>query len=179
MYVCAGESEQFAFAEPIGIGLVDAAARLDHLCRTRSPESLHFVGTAGSYGDHALMQIVEVGAATQIETGFWRGDCYTPIENRIVSSGNVSRETIVNSSNCITTDPQAAAAFRAEGIGLENMEFFAVLRVAQMHGIPAQGTLIVTNYCDARAHEDFLAHRTEAMRRLEDYLQDKGALHTS
>jgi nucleoside phosphorylase len=175
MFVCAGESEQFDFAEAIGIGMVDVAINLTRLCLAEKPESLTFVGTAGSYGDHGILEIVEATTATNIEIGFFEDRSYTPIESRVESMGNVSRETIVNSSNYITTDEEASRQFVSHGMGLENMEFYAVLKVAEALGIPAEGIFIVTNYCRPDAHEMFLAHHGEAKKRLTDYTKDRHA----
>lgn len=78
-------------------------------------------------------------------------------------------QAIVNSSNYITTDTNAAAAMKKAGILLENMEFFSVLSVAKHFGIPALGIFCVTNYCDQNAHEAFLKNAKTAHERLESY----------
>ena len=172
MFVCAGESEQFDFAEPIGIGMLDATINLMRLGLTRKPDSLIFVGTAGSYGDHEIFEIIESTTACNIEIGFFEDRSYTPMENRVENIGDVSRETVVNSSNYITVDEEASAQYFANGIGLENMEFYAVLKVAQALGISARGIFIVTNHCRADAHETFLANHREAKRRLTHYTRE-------
>lgn len=77
----------------------------------------------------------------------------------------------MNSSNYITTDNTLGQHYLAQGIGLENMEFYAVLKVAQKFRIPAGGTFIITNFCDKNAHQDFITHHTEAMRRLTAYIE--------
>jgi len=171
MFICAGEIEQFDFAVPIGIGMVDASMNLTRICIEKAPESLVFVGTAGSYGHHHIYDIVEATTAVNIEVGFFEGKSYTPIPNRIESILDVSRETLVNSSNYITTDLTAAQAFMDRGIGLENMEFYAVLKVARLFNIPASGIFTVTNYCHEKAHEEFLSHRREAMEHLSRYVK--------
>jgi len=90
----------------------------------------------------------------------------------VVSSvEDVSRETLVNSSNYITTDKTLGKYYMAQNIHLENMEYFAVLKVAQSFGISAGGVFIVTNYCDENAHEDFLKNQKEAMARLTEYIK--------
>ena len=177
MFVCAGESEQFDFAEPIGIGMVDAAIRLTRLCLERRPDEVIFVGTAGSYGRQRIFDIVESTVSTNIETGLFEGKAYTPIDNRVESGSGVSRETnvIVNSSNYITTDPVLAKRYLEEGIDLENMEFYGVLKTAATLGIPARGIFVVTNYCDANAHRDFLTNQAEAMTLLTEHIRDTHA----
>ncbi len=201
MFVCAGESEQFDFARPIGIGMVEAGINLARLCERERPDSLVFVGTAGSYGNKEIFDIIESAISTNIENGFFDGKSYTPIENvvetvayggaksttpkvpslraisshRLLDGSHVSRETIVNSSNYITIDPVSAEQFLANGIELENMEFYAVLKAAEHFGIPAHGIFVVTNYCNAFAHDDFVSNQAEAMKRLTKYIEEKYA----
>ena len=186
MIVCAGNNETFPFATPIGMGLVESAVNLTRLALMQPPEFLLFVGSAGSYGRYDIFDIVESKAASQVELSYLMKKSYTPLEsNVIVSDENVSRETpiwklandarpvIVNSSNYITTDFELAKRFNRLGIGLENMEFFAVMQVAQNFGIPCGGIFVVTNLCNERAHEDFVKHHEEAMQRLTQYLNKR------
>jgi nucleoside phosphorylase len=170
VFVCAGEIEQFGFAVPIGIGMVDTAIGLTKLCEDRRPEFIMFVGSAGSYGKHKIFDIVHSKSASQIENSFFVNNTYTPIENLISTADDVSCETIVNSSNYITTDSSLSSSYLEKGIGIENMEFFSVMRVAQKLGIPVAGIFIVTNYCNSQAHSDFLSNHKEAMMRLEMYI---------
>jgi len=176
MFLCAGNSEQFEFALPIGVGMVEAAINLTRLATMEAPEFLLFVGTAGSYGNHGIFDIVESKTAANVEQGFLLGSAYTPINNVVSAAEDVSRETIVNSSNYITTDSEIAKRFLSRRLELENMEFFSVLAVAKTFGIPTGGVFCVTNYCDSNAHEDFLKNQPEAMERLEKYLREKGIL---
>jgi len=37
MFICAGESEQFDFAIPVGIGMVDVSVNLTRLCMAQKP----------------------------------------------------------------------------------------------------------------------------------------------
>ena len=173
MIVCAGKSEQFAFAVPIGIGLIETAISLAKICIEKTPESITFVGTAGSYGNRELMEIVHSEKACNIEQAFLRRDAYSPIENRVHSVGNVSHETWVNASNYICTNTEIAQKYLKMGIEIENMEFYAVLKVAEQFGIPAKGIFIVTNYCDKNAHKDFLKNHKEAMQTLSAYIRDR------
>jgi len=171
MFICAGEREQFDFAVPVGIGLEDVAINLTQLCMLKKPEFLFFVGTAGSYGEKQIFEIIESKSATQIEHGFFKGDAYSPIDNLVSSAEDVSHETLVNSSNYITTNDTIGALYLKKNIHLENMEFYAVLKVAQKFGIPAAGAFVVTNYCNKDAHRDFVANHKEAMRRLTEYIK--------
>jgi len=173
MIICAGEKESFNFAKPVGIGMVDAAINLTKMCIENPPEFILFIGSAGSYGEKKIFDIIESKTATNIENSFFSGGSYTPINNVISTAGDVSRETMVNSSNYITTDAKYSKYYIAQNIHLENMEFFAVLKVAEKFGIPAGGIFIVTNYCDENAHEDFKKNHSEAMMKLAKYMNDK------
>ncbi len=172
MFICAGEKESFSFAKPMGIGLIDMSINLTKLCALTPPPFIFFVGTAGSYGEHKIFDIVESKTAANIENGFFNAKAYTPIDNVVSASEEVSRETIVNSSNYITTDESLAKHYLSNNIQLENMEFFAVLKVAKAFNIPVNGVFIVTNYCNAKAHQTFLDNHTEAMFRLTKYIQN-------
>ncbi len=172
MFICAGESEQFDFAIPIGIGMTDVAINLTKLCLSQKPEFLFFVGTAGSYGEKNIFDIVESKTATNIENSFFTSGAYTPIDNMVSTAEDVSRETIINSSNYITTDKEIGNMYLSKNIHLENMEYYAVLKVAKTFGIPVAGAFVVTNYCNANAHKDFMANHKEAMARLTTYIKE-------
>jgi len=170
MIICAGESEQFDFATPVGIGMTNVAINLTRMCVENPPESILFVGTAGSYGQKKIFDIIESQTATNIENSFFTGGSYTPINSTVSTAEDVSRETLVNSSNYITTDDTLGKYYLAENIHLENMEFYAVLKVAKAFGISAEGVFVVTNYCDENAHRDFMANQKEAMVKLTEYM---------
>ena len=172
MIICAGESEQFDFALPVGIGMTDVAINLTRLCLSQKPKFILFVGTAGSYGDKKVFDIIESKTAANIENSFFTGVSYTPIDNMVSTAEDVSRETIVNSSNYITTDKEIGKAYLSKNIHLENMEYYAVLKVAKSFDIPAAGIFIVTNYCDENAHRDFMHNHKEAMLRLTKYMKE-------
>lgn len=166
MIICAGNIESFDFAIPIGIGLVDSAINLTKIVLDKKPESLTFIGSAGSYGKYKPFDIVESATAVNIENSFLTGGSYTPIKS------DVSRETIdiVNSSNYITTDEKLSKRYREMNIELENMEFFSVLRVAQEFKIPVSGIFVVTNYCNESAHKEFIKNHEKAKQLLERYI---------
>ncbi len=198
MIICAGDSEQFDFATPVGIGMVNVAVNLTKLCLMNPPEFLLFVGTAGSYGNKNIFEIIESRSAANIENSFFTHGSYTPLDNvistaepsrlhfaptaavpklqteggsHLLNASHVSRETIVNSSNYITTDPKLAKHYLSNSIELENMEFYSVLKTAEILGIPAGGVFVVTNYCDKDAHQTFLSNHKEAMKRLTEYMK--------
>jgi len=156
----------------MGIGMIDMSINLTKLCLSTPPPFLFFVGTAGSYGEHNIFDIIESKTAANIENSFFNAKAYTPIDNVVSTAEDVSRETIVNSSNYITTDTSLSKHYLSNNIHLENMEFFAVLKVAKAFNIPVAGAFIVTNYCNAEAHQTFLKNHEEAMRRLTTYIEE-------
>jgi len=171
--LCAGKSEQFDFAQPIGIGMTEVAINLTKLCLSKKPKHILFIGTAGSYGEKKIFDIVESKTATNIENSFFTGGSYTPIDNVVSTAEDVSRETLVNSSNYITTDKSLGKYYLAQNIQLENMEYYAVLKVAQTFAVSVGGIFVVTNYCDENAHEDFLKNQKEAMAKLTEYVKKR------
>ena len=171
MIICAGNNETFDFAAPMGAGLIETAMNVTRLCLFDKPEFLLFVGTAGSYGEKAIFDIVESKTAANIELAFLQQKAYTPLDNVVSANTEGTKDIIVNSSNYITTDAETAKGFLKFGIGIENMEFFSVLRVAQEFGIPAGGVFCVTNYCNENAHSDFLIHHEKAKTLLDAHVK--------
>ncbi|MEA3290330.1 MAG: purine-nucleoside phosphorylase [Campylobacterota bacterium] len=177
MIVCAGNNETFPFALPIGVGLVDSAINLTRACLFDKPEYIIFVGSAGSYGDKKIFDIIESSNASNIELSFFNDDSYTPIDNVVkTEKANLESDTIVNSSNYISTNKKLTKEFLQYGIGIENMEFFSVVKVAKEFDIDVKGIFIVTNYTDKNAHQDFISNHQEAKDKLVQYLLNKGII---
>ncbi|MEO1924021.1 MAG: purine-nucleoside phosphorylase [Nautiliaceae bacterium] len=172
MIISAGNEEVFDFALPIGIGLIESAINLTRLCLFEKPEFLIFIGSAGSYGKLKIFDIVESKSASNIEHCFLKKECYSPLDN-IISIGDVSRETVINSSNYITTSKLISKAYLHLGIEAENMEFYSVLKVAKEFQIPVKGIFIITNYCDENAHKDYMQNIKKAKEKLIKYLENK------
>jgi len=162
MIICAGNNENFDFALSTGVGLIETAMNLSRLCLFDKPEFLLFVGTAGSYGDAKIFDIIESKTASNIELAFLSNDAYTPLDNVVTTNTTDIKDIVVNSSNYISTNDALAKNFLKFGVGIENMEFFAVLKIAQEFDIPAGGVFCVTNYTDKNAHEDFLKNHEKA-----------------
>ena len=120
MIVCAGKTEHFSFATPIGVGLIESAYNLSHIIFDRKPNRILFVGSCGSYGELNILDTFFSSSATQIEQSFLYKNSYTPIKNKIIN--DVSHETIVNSSNYITTDKDVSKRY-LEMYFLQVMEF--------------------------------------------------------
>jgi nucleoside phosphorylase len=174
MILCAGEMEQFEFALPIGIGLIESAINLSRLCLLDRPEYLLFIGTAGSYGKLPIGSIITSTGASQIESSFAEKKSYSPIENAIsISDGPLPHQYTINSSNYITADRKLAEKYRAFGLEAESMEFFSVMAVARHFQIPAAGIFYITNTCFENAHDQFIAHHPEAMATLDALVRDK------
>ena len=171
MIICAGNNETFSFATPMGIGLIETAMNLTRLCLFDKPEFLLFVGTAGSYGEKRIFDIVESKTASNIELSFLSHDSYTPLDNVVTTNTTNKKDIVVNSSNYISTNEELAKNFLKFGVGIENMEFFSVLRIAQEFNIPAGGVFCITNYTNKNAHEDFVKNHAEAKVLLEEHVK--------
>ena len=148
MLICAGKIEQFKKATPIGIGLIETTSNLTQICLKEKPKNLHFIGTAGSYGNKKIFEIVETNSASNIEQSFLKNNSYSPIIKELKNS------SILNSSNYITTNN--ANRYLEIGLEIENMEFYAVYFIAKKFQIDLKGTFIITNYCNQNAHKEFI-----------------------
>ena len=170
--------ETFEFATPIGVGLTQSAMNLTRIVLYTKPEYLIFIGSAGSYGEYTIGDIVEATAASNIEFSYWAKASYTPIDNVIDAgeSNAFKSDTIVNCSNYITTNPKYNQNYLANNIGIENMEFYSVLEVAREFEIPVAGVFVVTNMVGADAHVEFMANHQMSMVMLQKYLQQKGVI---
>jgi nucleoside phosphorylase len=174
MILSAGENEKFPFASPIGVGLIQSAMNFTQLCLFNKPDFVIFIGSAGSYGNHNIFDIIESSSASNIELSFFDNNSYTPLDNVIKTNNQTLRDdTIINSSNYITTSSKLSQEFAQYGIGCENMEFFALVQIAKEFEIPIAGIFVITNYTNESAHEDFLQNHNTAMDKLIKYLEDK------
>ena len=174
MIICAGNNETFDFALATGVGLIETAMNLTRLCLFDKPEFLLFVGSAGSYGNHNIFDIIESKTSSNIELGFLSSDAYTPLDN-VVSTNidNTVKDVIVNSSNYISTNADLTKKFLSFGVEIENMEFFSVLKIAQEFNIPAGGVFCITNYTNENAHEDFLKNHEKAKELLSVHVKNR------
>lgn len=173
MIICAGNNETFTFAQPTGIGMVETAMNLTRLCLFDKPEFLLFVGTAGSYGNKKIFDIVESKTASNIELSFLTNDAYTPLNNVVTTNTTEIKDIVVNSSNYISTNKELCKKFLGLEIGIENMEFFAVLQIAQEFNIPAGGVFCITNYTDSNAHQDFMNNHEQAKILLSEHVRKR------
>jgi nucleoside phosphorylase len=173
MIICAGNNETFEFAQPMGVGLIETTMNLTRLCLFDKPEFLLFVGTAGSYGDTKIFDIIESKTSANIELAFLENNAYTPLDNVISTNTTNVKDIIVNSSNYISTNPEITKKFLNFGIGIENMEFFAILQVAKEFDIPAGGVFCITNYTNTNAHQDFLKNHDKAKELLTNHVKKR------
>jgi len=173
MIICAGNNETFNFAQPMGVGLVETAMNLTRLCLFDKPEFLLFVGSAGSYGDAKLFDIIESKTAANIELAFLTNDAYTPLDNVVTTNTTNVKDIVVNSSNYISTNEKLTKNFLKFGVGIENMEFFAVLQVAKEFDIPAGGVFCVTNFTNTNAHDDFIKNHKKAKELLATHVKKR------
>ena len=177
MIVCAGNNETFPFATPIGVGLIDSAINLTRLCLFDKPEYILFVGSAGSYGEYDIFDIIESSNASNIELSFFEDNSYTPIDNMVKCEDiKLPSKTIVNSSNYISTNSEITKEFLQYGIGIENMEFYSVVKIAKEFEIDVKGIFVVTNYTNKEAHKDFISNHNQAMDNLVKYLEEKNII---
>ncbi len=173
MIICAGNNETFDFAQPMGIGLIETAMNLTRLCLFDKPEFILFMGTAGSYGEAKIFDIVESKTASNIELAFLSNDAYTPLDNVVTTNETNVKDIVVNSSNYISTNESLTKNFLKFGVGIENMEFFAVLQVAKEFNIPAGGVFCVTNFTNINAHDQFLKNHEKAKELLNEHVKKR------
>jgi len=173
MIICAGNNETFDFAQPTGVGLIETAMNLTRLCMFDKPEFLLFVGSAGSYGDAKIFDIIESKTASNIELAFLSNDAFTPLDNVVSTNETNKKDIVVNSSNYISTNEDLTKKFLKFGVGIENMEFFAVLKIAQEFDIPAGGVFCITNYTNETAHDDFLSNHEKAKTLLSKHIKTR------
>lgn len=177
MIICAGRNEIFPFAEAMGVGLIESAINLTRTCLFNKPDYLLFIGSAGSYGNHKIFDIIESKRASNIEQAFLTNSAYTPLDNVLESDNKFAKnDTIINSSNYISTNEELCKTFNEYGVGAENMEFFSVLQVAKEFEIPVAGIFVVTNFTNENAHEDFMKNHKTAMEKLTNYLVEKNII---
>ena len=77
MIICAGNNETFDFAQPMGVGLIETSMNLTRACLFDKPEYILFIGSAGSYGNKKIFDIIETSSASNIEHCFFQKQCYT------------------------------------------------------------------------------------------------------
>ena len=168
MIISAGITETYDWAIPVGIGF-NAAIKLSELIIKNNPKRIIFVGSMGLYSkDYELFSIHKFNTASNVELSVLDDLTYSIIEQKIHE---------INSSNYICKNYELAQRMHQKyGFIGENMEVFAVFETAKYHKIPATAYLIATNYCDDKAHEEYLKNYKLANAKLEDYLENIGIL---
>ena len=171
LFVTAGNGEEFPFSVALGIGLNEISIKLTEyiLTRKNKPRKIIFLGTAGSYGKHKILDLIVTNQATQIELSFLENRSYTPLKS-LINLPNTNID-IVNSSNYISTDFNLATQFLKMGITLENMEFFSVFQVAKYFNIDVEAVLVVTNFTNKNAHQDYFKNYKKALKKIEEFVK--------
>lgn len=169
MLISSGNKEIFKDVHPMGVGLIETSINLSRVCLFNKPDFLLFYGSAGSYGKYDVFDVVESSSSSNVELSFLQDNSYTPIDNACDSEVNFCKnETIVNSSNYITTNFELAKKYNDYGIGIENMEFFAIMMVAKAFDIPVGGIFVISNFCNLDAHSDYQKNIKKTMKILKD-----------
>ncbi len=129
MIVSAGNQETFTFAKSIGVGLVSSAINLTKICLFNRPEFILFIGSAGSYGNHKIFDIVESKNSSNIEMSFLENFSYTPIDNAVRIDTNLTKsEVVVNSSNYISTNQTLSKEFLQYNVELRKYGVFFCIK---------------------------------------------------
>ena len=89
MIICAGNNETFKFAKAMGVGLVESAINMTRQCLFDKPEYILFIGSAGSYGNHKIFDIIESNTAANLELSFLENNSYTPLDNVLKSDNKL------------------------------------------------------------------------------------------
>jgi nucleoside phosphorylase len=177
MIICAGRNETFAFATPMGVGMIESAINLTKMCLFDRPEFILFIGSCGSYGEHKVFDIIQSRGSANIELSFLQDFSYTPLDNMLKSDNSlVKNETIINSSNYITTNKNISKQFKQYNIGAENMEFYALMQVAKDFNIDIGGIFVVTNHTNQNAHDDFIKNHKKAIDILVKFLEKENII---
>jgi nucleoside phosphorylase len=95
------------------------------------------------------------------------------LDNVVSTNTSNVKDIIVNSSNYISTNKELTKKFLSLGVGIENMEFFAVLSIAKEFDIPAGGVFCITNYTDKDAHKDFMSNHKKAKELLSFHVKQR------
>ena len=181
----AAEMERTAFFEGwdgpdiatalVGVGVVEAAIRTAQVVVQRNPESLCFIGTAGTF-DEATLSIGEfavakraVLASAAVVDGLSRVpsiqpsecECSLEIAHRILPQDVKSAKVVCTLG--ITESTEMATTLSASG-DLENLEIFGVARAAG--GCPIAGIFAVSNVVGPGGGTAWRTHYRSTLARL-------------
>jgi nucleoside phosphorylase len=81
MLISSGNKEILQGVHPMGIGLIETSINLSRVCLFNKPDFLLFFGSAGSYGEHKVFDIIESSSSSNVELSFLQDNSYTPIDN--------------------------------------------------------------------------------------------------
>jgi nucleoside phosphorylase len=163
--------------EPVGIGMVDAAAGAARAIARVAPRAILFVGTAGSYGRAPEIGAVVIARHLVLaSTAAIRGDGYlpTPLAARAqahselgasllrASSGGATSADVATTLAITRTAATARRLAHVTGASVENLEAFAVARAAAAVGVPFAAVLGVANRVGPEAHDEWRINQHRA-----------------
>ncbi len=148
----------------LGIGYVQAALSLQKIIRDEPQiQEIIFVGTCGSYNDkYKIGDLLNISSVTFLERGAIEGSGYLvsglkPLSYN--SAGLVSED--FEQAPCLSSLEISSKATKIldyyhYDAAVENMELLGVAKVASDAALPWRALLAVSNYTNAKAHEDWL-----------------------
>lgn len=171
--------------EPVGVGLVEAAAGAARVIARSAPRAVIFVGTAGAYAAKAAPPIGAVVVARRLQlvsAAVVEGDGYLPavlpvaaestpaLVRALTATGKQRTRSApslitgdVATPVAITKSPRLAARLlRASGAATENLEAFSVARAAAVAGVPFAAVLGIANRVGPAAHAEWRRHGDRA-----------------
>jgi nucleoside phosphorylase len=167
--------------EAVGIGAIDAAVGATGALTRVRPDRVIFVGTAGIYGSQrearqAIGTAAVAGEVLCMSTAALKGEAYLPGPMVVQVTTSRSLRTALGGGRaegprdvaCPLAITRSAALGRriadATGATLENLEAFAVARVASAAGVPFGAVLGVANRVGPTGHEEWQRHHRAASR---------------
>lgn len=158
--------------EPVGIGVVEAAAATAELVALRRPDLVVFMGTCGSMRpDLARFDVVFAERVRLVDLGggvaLHAVDQELPVEGDLraaLAAAGAAPARVANTIGVTTTD--ALAARVAEHGDVEHLEAFGVARACARAGVTCAILLAVANEVGARGRDQWKESHVEASARV-------------
>lgn len=171
--------------EPVGIGLVEAAAGAARVIARTTPRAVIFVGTAGAYAAPAAPPIGAVVVARRlhlVSAAVVDGHGYLPAVLPVTAESTPALVRALTATRkqrnrwapslitgdvatpvAITKSPRLAARLlHASAAAAENLEAFSVARAAAVAGVPFAAVLGIANRVGPGAHAEWRRHGERA-----------------
>jgi nucleoside phosphorylase len=169
--ICSACNSEIANIDPkfntaiLGVGYLEAAINLQTILHNETISQIIFLGTAGSYSDNlSIGDIVTVRKSSLL---LRLQGSYSPIVyDDFVSNLNDTKfkqVTCLSSleiSNDETMGQEIYQRYKEKYL-VENMELYAVAKIATLYNIPWEAYLGITNYINANAHQDWVRYNLE------------------